>query len=133
MKKKEDGAILRDILLALSFAFILKLFFFDFMITQGESMKPAIKDGTVLIINRLAYGFRPPLLNNYLYRWAFPDEGNVIVFYTPAGDLAVKRCVKVLNDGRFIALGDNSQESYDSRSYGPVSVDNILGKVVGIK
>jgi signal peptidase I len=133
MKKREDATIIRDILMALGFSFILKLFFFDFMITQGESMKPSLKDGSVLIINRLAYGFRPPMLNSYLCRWALPDEGNIIVFYTPTGDLAVKRCVKVLNDGRFIALGDNSLESYDSRSYGPVPVDNILGKVVGIK
>ncbi|MDR1363140.1 MAG: signal peptidase I [Spirochaetaceae bacterium] len=131
--KKKDAAILCDIFLALVFALILKLFFFDFMITQGESMDPAIKNGNILIVNRLAYGLRPPLFNNYLCRWSFPDEGNVIVFYTPAGVLAVKRCAKVLNDGRFIVLGDNSLESYDSRSYGPVPFDNILGRVIGIK
>lgn len=96
-------------------------------------MNPSIKSGNVLIINRLAYGFRPPLQKTYLCRWALPDKGNVIVFYTPAGDLAVKRCSEVLSDGRFIALGDNSLESYDSRSYGPVPVDNILGRVIGIK
>jgi signal peptidase I len=131
--RKEDSIILRDILLALGLALILKLFFFDFMVTQGVSMEPAVRNGSVLIINRLAYGFRPPLVGAYLCRWSLPDEGTVIVFYTPAGDLAVKRCVKVLEDGRFIALGDNSLESYDSRSYGPVPFDNILGRVIGIK
>ncbi|MDR2659491.1 MAG: signal peptidase I [Spirochaetaceae bacterium] len=131
--EKENAATLLAIFLALLVALILKLFFFDFMVTQGESMEPAIRNGSVLIINRLAYGFRQPMHNNYLLRWALPDEGNVVIFYTPAGDLAVKRCVKVLNDGRFIALGDNIGGSYDSRSYGPVPLDNIVGKVIGIK
>jgi signal peptidase I len=133
VNKKENAAIIRAILAALGAAFFLKLFFFDFMIAHGDSMKPAIQSGDILVINRLAYGFRPPLNRNYLFRWALPDKGNVIVFYTPLGDLAVKRCAEVLKDGRFVALGDNSLESYDSRSYGPVPIDNILGRVIGIR
>ncbi|MDR0662930.1 MAG: signal peptidase I [Spirochaetaceae bacterium] len=132
-KRKENAAIISTIIAALSAACMLKIFFFDFMITQGESMSPTIQTGAVLVINRLAYGFKPPLYKKYLYRWALPDKGNIIVFYTPAGDLAVKRCAEVLGDGRFVALGDNSLESYDSRSYGPVPLDNILGSVIGIK
>ncbi|MDR2444555.1 MAG: signal peptidase I [Spirochaetaceae bacterium] len=133
MRKKESAAVILAIFSALIVAFMLKLFFFDFMVAQGESMSPAISSGRVLIINRLAYGFRPPLQKTYLCRWAQPDEGNIVVFYTPSGDLAVKRCASVLSGGRFMALGDNSLESYDSRAYGPVPLDNILGKVVGIK
>ena len=133
MRKKENAAIIFAILSALVAALILKMFFFDFMIAQGESMSPTISSGRVLIINRLAYGFRPPLQKAYLCRWALPDDGNIVIFYTPLGDLAVKRCAGVLSDGRFLALGDNSLESYDSRAYGPVPLDNILGRVVGIK
>jgi len=36
-------------------------------------------------------------------------------------------------NGVFYAEGDNSIVSYDSRSYGPVQTDNIIGKVLGIK
>jgi signal peptidase I len=132
-KKKENAAIISAVAAALSVACILKLFFFDFMTARGESMTPAIETGAVLVINRLAYGFRPPMHKKYLCRWALPEKGNVVVFYTPEGDLAVKRCAEVLGDGRFVALGDNSLESYDSRSYGPVPLDNILGRVIGIK
>jgi signal peptidase I len=133
MKNRENSAIIRSIISALGMALILKLFFFDFVITQGESMSPAIKNGNVLVINRLAYGFRPFPHGRYLCRWALPEKDNVIVFYTPAGDLAVKRCAEALADGRIIVLGDNRLESYDSRSYGPVPFDNILGRVIGIK
>lgn len=33
-------------------------------------------------------------------------------------------------EGYFLAIGDNYQESYDSREYGFVSVRNALGKVI---
>ncbi|MDR1804329.1 MAG: S26 family signal peptidase, partial [Treponema sp.] len=33
----------------------------------------------------------------------------------------------------FLALGDNTSQSFDSRSYGPVPNKNIIGKVLGIK
>jgi type IV secretory pathway protease TraF len=56
----------------------------------------------------------------------------VVVFYTPLGELAVKRCGEIRGNF-FIALGDNGPQSYDSRVYGPVPADNIIGKVLGVK
>jgi signal peptidase I len=117
---------------ALAAALILKLFLFDFMIAEGHSMQPAVKPGTVLFVLKTAYGFRLPGAGKYLLRWAVPQTGDVVVFYTPLGEIAVKRCGEVSGDD-FFALGDNSLQSYDSRSYGPVPSDNIIGKVLGIK
>ena len=111
-------------------ALILKMFFFDFIIAQGQSMEPTIKNGDVLIVSRLRYGFHLPLHQKYLIRWARPKTGEVVVFYTPAGELAVKRCSSLIDDRRFYAEGDNGLASYDSRSYGSVPVDNIIGKVL---
>ena len=119
----------KPIFLAIAAALVLKLFIFDFIIAQGHSMEPAIHDGTVLIISRLRYGIRFPA-NKYLIKWAQPKEGDVVIFFTPDGDLAVKRCVLV-EDGFFHAHGDNSIASYDSRSYGHVPLGNIIGKVLG--
>jgi signal peptidase I len=120
----------KAVILALITSFFLKFFFFDFMIAQGSSMEPAIKNGKVLIISRLRYGLRFPLTSGYLVRWAEPKTGEVVVFYTPTGELAVKRCAGQA-EGGFFARGDNGDVSYDSRSYGPVPVDNIIGKVLG--
>ena len=122
---------IKAVLWALAAALILKFFFFDFMIAQGNSMEPAIKNGAVLIISRLRYGLRLPWQQDYLFRWSRPKEGEVVVFYTPSGELAVKRCTALTDRGGFIAEGDNSPASYDSRSYGPVPADNIIGKVLG--
>ncbi|MDR0472224.1 MAG: S26 family signal peptidase [Treponema sp.] len=117
---------------ALALALMMKLFLFDFMIAEGPSMMPAISTGKALLVCKLAYGLRFPGSGHYLLRWAYPAEGDIVVFYTPLGEIAVKRCGEIIG-GDFIALGDNSLQSYDSRSYGPVSVDNIIGRVLGIK
>jgi signal peptidase I len=114
-------------------ALVMKVFVFDFMIAEGNSMMPAIRPGTVLLVNRLAYGIRLPWSGEWLLRWSSPKTGDTVVFYTPLGELAVKRCARVIEDGRFLALGDNSVDSFDSRSYGPVQADQIIGKVVGVK
>ena len=121
----------KTVLWALIAVFIVKMFFFDFMIAQGHSMEPAIKNGTVLVVSRLRYGLRFPVQQRYLFRWSRPNIGEVVVFYTPSGELAVKRCIALTERGDFVAEGDNSLLSYDSRAYGPVSVDNIVGKVLG--
>ncbi|MDR2371102.1 MAG: S26 family signal peptidase [Treponema sp.] len=111
---------------------LLKFFIFDLMIAEGNSMYPSIRPGSILVISRLVYGFRLPWMKNYIVRWNAPKEGEIVVFYTPSGGLAVKRCVEIT--GRyFMALGDNGPQSFDSRSYGAVPADHIIGRVLGVK
>ena len=112
-------------------ALLLKLFLIDFIIAEGNSMAPAIRSGSVLVVNRLQYGLRFPGQSRYLMRWSAPKEGDVVVFYSPSGSIAVKRCCGLLGEGEFMAQGDNALQSYDSRSYGPVPVDSTIGKVLG--
>ena len=96
-------------------------------------MLPVIKPGAVLLVNRAAYGLRLPGIGVYLLRWNAPQAGDVVVFYTPEGTAAVKRCVHDAGAGAFIALGDNTAESYDSRVYGPIPAGQVIGKVLGVK
>jgi signal peptidase I len=117
---------------ALATALLMKLFLFDIMIAEGHSMMPTIKSGSVLLVGKLSYGFRLPWSGSYLLWWSLPQQGDVVIFYTPQGAIAVKRCVWITKNCTFIALGDNSLESYDSRSYGPIPIKNIIGKVLGI-
>jgi signal peptidase I len=123
----------RAILLAFAAALFIKIFLVDLMVTQGRSMLPALEPGSVLVVNKAAYGIRLPGIGLYLLRWGLPHKGDMVVFYTPFGERAVKRCSIVDSDGSFFALGDNDLESFDSRSYGSIPPDHILGKVIAVK
>ena len=114
-------------------ALAIKIFFFDLVIAEGHSMNPAIKPGSLLVVCKAFYGIRLPPRGNYLLRWKALKKGDVVVFYTPLGEIAVKRCMEIVPGNEFIALGDNSSQSYDSRSYGPVPYNNIIGRVLGVK
>ena len=118
---------------ALATALIIKLFLFDFMIAEGHSMMPVIWPGKILLVYKLSYGIRLPGSGNYIIRWSTPKTGDIVIFITPFGEIAVKRCGELFFGDSFYALGDNSDHSYDSRSYGPVPIDNIMGKVLGIR
>jgi signal peptidase I len=124
----------KAVLTAFITALFLKAFVFDFMLVEGESMEPALVSGQVIMVNRLAYGIRSPFPakdgRRYLVRWKAPSENDVVVFWTPLGELAVKRIFSLLPEERFIALGDNALQSYDSRAYGPALIDSIIGKVL---
>ena len=121
------------ILGAFVIALVIKFFILDFMISEGHSMYPAIKPGAMLLVCKGFYGLRLPGSGNYLLRWRTPQKGDVVVFFTPLGEIAVKRCGDIIPGNMFFALGDNSPQSYDSRNYGPVPDDKIIGSVLGIK
>ena len=120
----------KPIILAILVILFLNVFVFDFIVAQGQSMEPSINSGTVLIVSRLRYGLQIPLKQGYIIRWAQPKAGEVVVFYTPTGELAVKRCT-LIEGKNFFAEGDNGLASYDSRAYGFVPIKNIIGKVLG--
>ena len=132
-REARQGRIFRPALLALACALAIKLLFIDLMITQGRSMLPTLKPGSLLVVNKAAFGFRIPGAGIYLFHWSAPKPGDLLVFYTPLGERAVKRCHSIHDDGTLFVRGDNDLESFDSRSYGLVPMDHILGKVVAHK
>jgi signal peptidase I len=123
--------MMKAVLGAFAAALVVKLFLLDFVIAEGISMEPVIHSGSVLVVNRLQYGLRFPGQPGYMVRWSAPKQGDLVVFYTPSGEIAIKRCDNPAGEGVFMARGDNSLQSYDSRSYGPVSADATIGKVLG--
>jgi signal peptidase I len=131
MKKGERDRIGIAILLAFLAAGLMKVFLFDLMIIEGNSMLPSIKSGSVVVIVKVAYGVRLPWSGQYLLQWTTPKKGDVVVFYTPLGVTAIKRCDNVVGD-QFFARGDNRAVSFDSASYGMVSISRIIGKAWGV-
>ena len=84
----------------------------------GNSMNPTYKDGEHLI--SLPVSFKKI------------KEGDVLIFRTPydMNRVAIKRVKYKSNATKeLFFLGDNAEDSYDSRNYGFVPYKNVLGKI----
>lgn len=88
---------------------------------EGNSMAPLLKPGDELLINPRAYRHNPP------------NPGDIVVAqhpYRPNLRL-IKRVEGGLQNGRYILKGDNPAESSDSRAFGAVAAEQIVGQVTG--
>jgi signal peptidase I len=81
-------------------------------------MEPAIKNQQRVLISKIPYFFSEPGVKE-------------IVAFKKNQKILVKRIVKKTGDKYFLA-GDNLKDSFDSRSFGFISKNDILGKVMYI-
>ena len=123
------------------------LFFIKPIIVSGSSMEGTLSDKDYLLISRQAYTL-----------FSKPKAGDIIVFPQPDGDEKGKRLYikknkvivdgKILNEdyigrkethgninytipkGQVFVMGDNRENSSDSRMFGTINVKNITGKVI---
>jgi nickel-type superoxide dismutase maturation protease len=87
----------------------------DTVRVSGDSMLPSLNDGDVVLVARSSR----------------VDVGNVVLADHPFKNITVlKRVTAIDRDGRFQLLGDNPDESSDSRSFGNIARETIRGKVV---
>jgi signal peptidase I len=86
---------------------------------EERSMGPDLDPGDYVIVNRWAYRTRDPAI------------GDLVVLADPQreGRFLCKRIVGVPSSGLYAVQGDNDAVSRDSRTFGPVPRDLIVGKV----
>jgi nickel-type superoxide dismutase maturation protease len=94
-------------------------FLFDHLVRyriEGESMFPVLSSGDEVLVDENAK----------------VGIGDVVIARHPFKESVemAKRITAVDANGKFFLVGDNSEESTDSRSFGPVSLECIKGKVV---
>ena len=86
---------------------------------SGESMSPLLRAGDEVLVNPRAYRHDPP------------HPGDIVVAHHPyqSSIRLIKRVTKLLNGDRCVLEGDNPFHSTDTRSFGPVRLDQIIGRV----
>jgi phage repressor protein C with HTH and peptisase S24 domain len=85
---------------------------FKLLRISGHSMEPALSAGSFVLIwktKRIA-------------------PGNIIAFKRD-NLLYIKR-VKTITDDELYMLGDNSSDSFDSREFGSIRINDVIGKVI---
>jgi nickel-type superoxide dismutase maturation protease len=82
----------------------------------GRSMEPTLRAGDWIVVSSLS---RPPTV------------GSIVLVRDPRNpdNLMLKRVAGVA-DGACTVLGDRADESTDSRTFGPVPLRNVLGRVL---
>ena len=84
---------------------------------SGESMVPTYRHNQWLLIDKVSYKFRDP------------KENEIVVFRFEQTEL-VKRVIKVTPEGKYWVEGDNKEASTDSREFGAIPKEVIVGKVI---
>lgn len=102
--------------------------FFRVTLVKGASMEPTLHDGELHLISR----------------WTQPAVGDIVVLEDPDADkLLIKRITagegdfvsyyqgeRVLGPEEYFVEGDNRDCSVDSRYFGPITRDAIVGVLV---
>jgi inner membrane protease subunit 1 len=97
---------------------------------EGRSMEPTVSDNSLLLVNRLPRSWRGIVKND------------IVIARSPyKTDLDICKRVKYLAGERVVGYdlvvppnyvwveGDNTEESFDSRHYGPIPIQLVFGRV----
>ncbi len=125
------------LIISMAFLILMRTFIVDLAIASGSSMLPGIRPKDIVLVFKAAYGLRIPG-RGYILAWSRPRNRDVVAALRPDGGtilvkrIAYERADSALGDPVFL-LGDNLHESQDSREFGPVPMNNVLGKVVSFR
>lgn len=181
MKQSTKHAIrewVESIVIAVILALFIRAFFIQAFKIPSGSMRPALREGDKIMVNKLLFGPKIPFTDYRFPGLREPKRGDIIVFVYPEdtkkdfikrlvavggeaieisnGNILIggetieappemlkiyyynrggygreEKVVKVPQDHYFV-LGDNSDSSRDSRYWGFVPKENIIGRAIFI-
>ncbi|MFL5003710.1 MAG: signal peptidase I [Xanthobacteraceae bacterium] len=148
------------LLMSLFSYYLTNRYFLSTVIVQGRSMSPTLRDGDRYLLNRLTYVYRVPKRGDLvvLHDPGHDDLAVKRIVGLPGEAIQLKdgqiyvngRCLSErylvsgtqtitprardnffhLRSNQYFVLGDNRDESEDSRFYGPVIKESIIGALI---
>lgn len=148
--------ILEVVLIAAVTVFLIRAFVVQPFLVSGSSMFATFIDGDYVLVDELTYRFKEPDRGDVVvFRYPYNPKlfyikriiglpGDQIVVqngkyfvngheitepYLQEGLVTSGRVDVSIGEGQMFVSGDNRPNSYDSRSFGPASLENIIGLV----
>jgi signal peptidase I len=101
-------------------------------VVEGRSMLQAFAPGDRLVAERASLSFRPPRVGEVVVVRQ-PDTAGRLdlkrIAAGPGAEVTVRGAIDFLGKDEWYVLGDNLDESTDSRELGPVRTSDIAGRV----
>jgi signal peptidase I len=84
---------------------------------EGSSMQPSLEHGSYVVVNK----------------WYRRLKANYIILFLNEGKRPfVKRINAIAANGVISVVGDNRARSEDSRRFGPIKKQAVIGKVIAV-
>tara|TARA_B100000745_G_scaffold274714_1_gene203813 strand:+ start:25787 stop:26443 length:657 start_codon:yes stop_codon:yes gene_type:complete len=156
-KQDDAGGFLKVFLITVSIALVIRIFIAQPFVVNGESMVPTFENGDYLIVDELSYHLREPVRGEVVV-FRFPQNPSKFfikrIVGLPGETLEIKNNsvfitrndvrvelnenflepystrdrIITLDEGEYFVMGDNREQSSDSRTWGPVTKDLLIGR-----
>jgi len=146
------------ILIAVGIALTVRMFMFEITRVDGPSMQPTLYTDEQILVNKLAYAFgaTPQRMDIVICKYPGSDEhyvkrviavegetvsvsnGRVYIDGSPLlNDLNPEPIVESMKpftvpEGYVFVMGDNRNDSLDSRQEGPIAFSQIIGRATAV-
>jgi signal peptidase I len=115
--------------------FSLRWFFYEAFVIPSESMLPNLYIHDHILVQKFAYGLKPPMGDGWLYKWKDPQRGDVIVFRYPENRdvFFIKRMIGLPGDrirtkGMSLTVNDQTYSLEPTMKVGEYIENNTLKK-----
>lgn len=151
--------IFETVVIALIAVFLIRVFIAQPFLVNGSSMEPNFHNGNYLLVDEITYDFKDPARGDVVvFTPPFNENSYYIkrIIGLPGEEVAISnKGVKIINEDEekflnesyirgvisfpdkevklgedeYFVMGDNRNASYDSRSWGPLKGEDIVGVV----